>query len=46
MLTPDRHQRWLMTFHPRRVFNIELAGIATLILSAVLIVSVLYSIWT
>jgi hypothetical protein len=34
-----------MGFDPRRMFNIEVAGIATLVLSAVMVVSVLYSIW-
>jgi hypothetical protein len=34
-----------MAFDPRRVFNIEVAGIATLVLSVALIVSVLFSIW-
>ena len=34
-----------MAFDPRGMFNIEVARIATLVLSAVLVVSVLYSIW-
>jgi hypothetical protein len=34
-----------MAFDPRRMLNIEMAGVATLILSAVVMVGVVYSIW-
>jgi hypothetical protein len=37
---------WRMAFHPRRAFNLEVAGIATLILSVALIAYVLIAIWT
>jgi hypothetical protein len=32
-------------FHPRRMINIEVAGIATLVLSAAVMAGVMYSIW-
>ena len=34
-----------MGFDPRRMFNIEVAGIATLVLSAAVMAGVMYSIW-
>jgi hypothetical protein len=45
MIITKLARRWRMGFDPRRMFNIEVAGIATLVLSAVMVVSVLYSIW-
>ena len=34
-----------MAFDPRRVFNLEAFGIATIIASALVMVGVAYSIW-
>jgi hypothetical protein len=34
-----------MAFDPRRAFNIEVAGIATLILSVAVLAFVLFSVW-
>jgi hypothetical protein len=34
-----------MTFDPRQIFTLEAAGIATIILSAAVVVGILYSIW-
>jgi hypothetical protein len=45
LLAPDRRQRWRMAFNPRRVFTIEVAGIATIVLSVAAVVVLLYSVW-
>ena len=37
--------RWRMAFDPSRASILEVAGIATIILSVVVIASVVYSIW-
>jgi hypothetical protein len=34
-----------MPFDPQRAFTIEVAGIATVILSVIVLASVLYSVW-
>jgi hypothetical protein len=45
MLPLDCRQRSRMAFHPERVFNIEVAGIATIVLSVAVVACVLFSIW-
>jgi hypothetical protein len=34
-----------MAFNPRGVFNIEVAGIATIVLSVAVLAAVLFSVW-
>ena len=37
--------RWQMPFNPSRAIIIEVAGIATIVVSVALVVSVLLSVW-
>jgi len=34
-----------MAFDPRQIFTLEVAGVTTIILSAVLLAGIVYSIW-
>jgi lipopolysaccharide/colanic/teichoic acid biosynthesis glycosyltransferase len=46
MLSPlDCRQRWRMPFNPKRAFNIEVAGIATIVLSVAVLAVALLSAW-
>jgi hypothetical protein len=45
LLPPDCRQRWRMSFNPRRDFNIEVVGIATIVLSVVMLAVILFSAW-
>jgi len=45
LLPPDRRQRWHMPFDSRRVSNIEVAGIATIVLSVAALAILLFSVW-
>jgi hypothetical protein len=45
MLPLDCRQEWRMPLNPRRVFNIEVAGIATIVLSVAMLAVVLFSAW-
>jgi hypothetical protein len=38
-------QQWRMAFNPRRHFNIELVGIATIVLSVAALIILLFSVW-
>jgi hypothetical protein len=45
LLPPDCRQRWRMSFNPSRAFNIEVVGIATIVLSVAALAVVLLSSW-
>jgi hypothetical protein len=38
-------QRWRMPFDPKRAFNIEVAGIVTIVLSVAALGFVVFSVW-
>jgi hypothetical protein len=44
MLPLDCRRKWPVPFHPRRAFNIEALGIATIVLSAATLVVLLFAI--